>query len=151
MSQTGVTVLGAGLPKISILNILLAQSPLFEEHAFPKHSSRASQQRWVCLAAFQLAGMHLFGVIRRTVFGVFRRTVFGVFRRFSAFSGVFRRFSAHARGEINRAFFACTRRMFRRVAGGGVTTLSNGLDFGASRAPKTSVVQTELPHRKRRV
>ena len=120
-----VTVLGAGLPKITILNILLPQSPLFQEHAFPKHSSRVSAAKGLLLPA----SLGLFGCFSACWNAPFRRNsarlgarfsaFFGTFRRFSAFFGVFRRFSAHARGEINRAFW--------RVAGGGVTTPSKVL------------------------
>ena len=89
MSETRVAVLGAGLPKISILNILLAQSPVFQEHAFPKRrepSVCSCRLCCVCSAAFQLAGMRHFG-------GVQRDWAHGV-RHFSAFFGIFRRFKA---------------------------------------------------------
>ena len=49
----------------------------------------------------------------------FRRNSARFGARFSAFFGVFWRFSVHARGEIDRAFFVCPRRVFQRVAGGG--------------------------------
>ena len=96
MSETGVAVLGAGLPKISILNIFWRDPRRFksmhvQDTAAECRLSRICScwHRWVCSADFQLAGMHLSGES-----GAIRRTVFGVFRCLSVFVGAFRCFWA---------------------------------------------------------
>ena len=102
MSETGVAVLGGGLSKTSILNILLVQSPVFHEHALPKHSSRVSAVKSLLLPASLGLFFSLLECTFSAKFGAIRRTVFGVFRRYSALVGAFRRFSARFGARTRR-------------------------------------------------
>ena len=64
-------VTAAGSLRISVLNIILAQFPLFQEHAFPKHNSGVSAVE--CLLLPALLGLWLLFNLRASAFGGSRR------------------------------------------------------------------------------